>query len=137
MRKIILIVFGLSFVLLGHADCYIVYDSAGKMIYQSSGAPVDMESQFSVTVPKRFGRGSSMVYETGGKSCETIDVSVQKEAKSSESSYFSSGPGVNFGVMSNSSGGSGSSEGGALQTGPRGGRFHITSSGRKSYESKR
>ncbi|MDB5742543.1 MAG: hypothetical protein JWR68_858 [Polaromonas sp.] len=59
-----------------HAGCYTVY-SSGKIVHQSSEAPVDTSPQFHRTIPQRFGQGASLVFVAQEDNCPPIGIPVQ------------------------------------------------------------
>ncbi len=95
MKRTLVIIAACSLAFSAHATCYTVYNSAGKMIHQSSDAPVDTRLQYHMTVPQRFGPGSTLVYVGNGESCSSlgslVDVSGsqsnQGERLSGQSRY--------------------------------------------------
>ncbi|MES2785637.1 MAG: hypothetical protein V4684_09255 [Pseudomonadota bacterium] len=54
--------------------CYTVHDSAGRVVYQGSEAPVDMSRPLHETVPQRF-PGGHMVFDTT-TACTNINVTA-------------------------------------------------------------
>lgn len=75
MKIVIAIVATYGFALSAHADCYRIYN-ADMLIHQSSDAPVDTRYEYHKTVPQRFGKGSTLVYVSGGENCLTADTPV-------------------------------------------------------------
>jgi hypothetical protein len=142
MKKPLFIIFGLVFSLVTHADCYIVYDSSGKLIHQSSESPVDIELPFHMTVPERFGKGATLVYQIGAQNCADINPSARMKSTGGldSSAYFSASTPIDFGPHSDADpfkgGGAGRSHG-AIQTGSRGGQFYINSGGNRTYVPRR
>ena len=59
-----------------HAGCYSVYNSAGKLIHQSSDSPVDTRLEYHRTVPQRFGQGSTLVYVNDQQPCSGVVMRV-------------------------------------------------------------
>lgn len=47
-----------------HAGCYSIYNGKGTLEYRSDEPQVDMSYQLHRTMPKKFGRNSSMVFES-------------------------------------------------------------------------
>lgn len=76
MKRTLVIIAACSFAFSVHATCYTVYNSAGKLIHQSSDAPVDTRLQYHMTVPQRFGPGSTLVYVSNGESCASLSSLV-------------------------------------------------------------
>jgi hypothetical protein len=59
-----------------HAGCYSVYSPAGKLIHQSSEAPVDTRYEYHRTVPQRFGQGATLVYVNDDQGCPGMATRV-------------------------------------------------------------
>jgi hypothetical protein len=59
-----------------HAGCYSVYNPAGKLIFQSSEAPVDTRYDYHRTVPQRFGQGATLVYVNDEERCPGLGTLV-------------------------------------------------------------
>ena len=148
MKRFLAIVATCGLALSAHAGCYSVYNSTGRLIHQSSDAPVDTRQQYHMTVPQRFGSGSTLVYLAEYESCLPKEASNPVSlSKSAESIYISSLAPIenNFEPVTSlgGDGGNGRSAKGransayagspSLQTGPRGGQFYINSGGNKSY----
>ena len=55
-----------------HAGCYSVYNPAGKLIHQSSEAPVDTRHEYHRTIPQRFGQGATLVYVNDDQRCPDV-----------------------------------------------------------------
>jgi hypothetical protein len=51
--------------------CYTVYKGE-QVVYQSSGAPVDMSLPFSQTVPRVFGAGAVLVFRPDSDACQLV-----------------------------------------------------------------
>ena len=51
------------------ASCFTVYNARGHMVQRSAEPPVNMAYQLHQTVPRRFGRGASMVFENSTSRC--------------------------------------------------------------------
>jgi len=66
-----------------HAGCYSVYNPAGKLIYQSSEAPVDTRYEYHRTVPQRFGQGATLVYVNDDQRCLDMGTLVGVSGSSS------------------------------------------------------
>ena len=82
MKKFLVIIAGGILTVSAQATCYSVYNKSGKLIHQSADAPVDTRLQYHMTVPQRFGAGSTLVYVGNGENCSPIGVFV--DAYSSE-----------------------------------------------------
>lgn len=55
------------------AACYSVYSRGGKLLYRNAETPVDMGRHLRHSVPKKYGRGATMVFEAPlGSSCTEI-----------------------------------------------------------------
>ena len=65
------------------AGCHSVYNPAGKLIYQSSDAPVDTRDEYHRTVPRRFGQGATLVYVNDGQHCLDMGTLVGLSGASS------------------------------------------------------
>ena len=76
MKRALVIIATLGCSLSAHATCYTVYSSAGKIIHQSSVAPVDTRLQYHMTVPQRFGAGATLVYVGNGENCASLDSQI-------------------------------------------------------------
>ena len=81
--------FGLT--MSAHAGCYSVYNPAGKLIYQSSEAPVDTRYEYHRTVPQRFGQGATLVYVNDDQRC--LDMGTQVGLSSPSSGRIQARPG--------------------------------------------
>lgn len=66
-----------GFALSAQAACYSVYNTAGKLINQSTQAPVDTRLQYHLTVPQRFGQGATLVHVADDNGCAVVDMPVQ------------------------------------------------------------
>lgn len=66
-----------------HAGCYSVYNPAGRLIHQSSEAPVDTQAPYHRTVPQRFGQGATMVYVNDDQWCQDLAPLVGVSDRSS------------------------------------------------------
>lgn len=51
------------------AGCFTVLDAGGKVLSQTSTAPVDMSHQLHEVVPARYGQGATMVFGVADPSC--------------------------------------------------------------------
>lgn len=69
MKKFLAFVATCGLALSAHASCYSVYNNTGRLIYQSTEAPVDTTYQYHTTLPQRFGQGTSLVYVNDMESC--------------------------------------------------------------------
>ena len=58
------------------AGCYSVYNPAGKLVHQSSEAPVDTRLEYHRTVPQRFGAGATLVYVNDDQRCPAVGTLV-------------------------------------------------------------
>ena len=76
MKRALVIIATLGWAISAHATCYTVYSSAGKVIHQSSDAPVDTRLQYHMTVPQRFGAGATLVYVGNGENCASLGSQV-------------------------------------------------------------
>ena len=56
------------------ASCYTVLNPKGTIVYQSPEPPVDMSLPLHQTVPVRFGKGTTMVFEVDRDDCSPINV---------------------------------------------------------------
>ena len=77
MKKILAVIAACGFASMAEATCYTVYDKSGKMIYQSSDAPVDTRLEYHRTVPQRFGPGATIVYIGNEESCSPLGSLVE------------------------------------------------------------
>ena len=77
MKALFVIAVTCSFALSAQASCYSVYNTAGKLINQSTQAPVDTRLQYHLTVPRRFGQGATMVHVADNDGCSIVDMPVQ------------------------------------------------------------
>lgn len=63
------------------AGCYNVYNGRGKLVERDANPPVNMSKHLRHTVPTKYGRGSTMVFEAPeGSSCEGFST-VRKGKK--------------------------------------------------------
>lgn len=63
------------------ASCYSVYNRKGKLLYRDYMTPVDMSTHLRRSVPKKYGRGATMVFEAPlGTSCTKIS-NLRKKSK--------------------------------------------------------
>ena len=46
------------------AACYHVYNGRGKLVERAANPPVNMSRHLRQTVPKKYGRGATMVFES-------------------------------------------------------------------------
>lgn len=95
MKKFLTLVAACGVTLSVHAGCYSVYNNTGRLIYQSTEAPVDTTYNYHVTVPQRFGQGTSLVYINDGESC--LAFSSLAQISSIESNRVSAMGGQNQG----------------------------------------
>ncbi|WP_051676076.1 hypothetical protein [Polaromonas glacialis] len=69
MKNVFAILAACGLSMSAHAGCYSVYHPGGKLIYQSSEAPVDTRHEYHRTVPQRFGQGATLVYVNDNQPC--------------------------------------------------------------------
>ena len=66
------------------AACYHVYNGRGQLVERSPGPPVNMSLHLRQTVPVKYGRGATMVFEApAGTAC--TDFSTLRTARRSRS----------------------------------------------------
>lgn len=136
-----------------HANCYAVYKGEAR-VYHGQTPPVDTSLPYSETVPARFGAGATMIVASGAFDCpreselqggDALPGSARQEADvvarekalrylAERHSMRSDDDDTTDGSTTGSYGG-GTSTRGPIQTGPRGGRYYLNSSGNKTYVS--
>ena len=72
LKNVFVILAACSLTMSAHAGCYSVYGPGGKLLLQSSEAPVDTRLDYHSTVPQRFGQGATLVYINDGQSCAEV-----------------------------------------------------------------
>lgn len=145
---------------LSPAACYSVYDGDGVLLLRSEDAPVDLQYHLGDVVPAKFGAKASMIFATDNGVCHEANgpgdgPTVRERAVDSVTTapvvFVPTGvaaaalPLAAAGVYafprySNDVGrrsAIGGSSASYPHTGPRGGVYGYTSSGKKSYRSKR
>lgn len=102
--------------------CYTVRDSKGKIIDQTTEAPVDMSRPLSQTLPQKYGPGSTMIVGFS----DFTSCSEKIASASTETSGFTGYTASSFGAAS---GYSGSSSGGSYGGGGYSGSYSPSSYG--------
>lgn len=67
--RIATVVAGLLLAGTASAGCFTVYNGKGQLLQRTADAPINMRPQLRQTLPRSFGKGSSMVFNTIGETC--------------------------------------------------------------------
>lgn len=59
------------------AACYTVFESSGKVVYQSEKSPVNLVYPLHETVPARFGPGTTLAFTSEFGSCPPVGEGVE------------------------------------------------------------
>lgn len=68
-RAIALATTGLALAAAAQAGCYTVFNADGRIVSQTSTAPVDMSLPLHETVPARYGPGARLVFGIAEDNC--------------------------------------------------------------------
>lgn len=65
------------------AGCYNVYNGRGKLVERDANPPVNMSKHLRHTVPAKYGRGATMVFEAPvGSACDGFSASRKGKSSS-------------------------------------------------------
>ena len=59
------------------AACYTVFESSGKVVYQSEKSPVNLVYPLHETVPARFGPGTTLAFTSEFGSCPPVGEGIE------------------------------------------------------------
>ena len=67
------------------AACYNVYNSRGQLVERDANPPVNMSKHLRHTVPAKYGRGATMVFEAPvGSRCDGFTVKRQAKDRTTQ-----------------------------------------------------
>ena len=84
MKRQIAFVASCLFSLGASAACYTVFQSGGKLVYQSERSPVNLAYPLHETVPVRFGAGATMAFTNDFDSCRPVGEGEERVKKGGE-----------------------------------------------------
>lgn len=67
------------------AACYNVYNSRGQLVERDANPPVNMSKHLRYTVPAKYGKGATMVFEAPvGSSCDGFTVKRAAQSRTTQ-----------------------------------------------------